>query len=373
MIGIDLYCGAGGMSLGFEEAGFTVVAAVDSDPRATRAFQSNFPTVPTLLADARALTGDDIRDSAALGRQHMTVVFGGPPCQGFSVGGRQHANDPRNGLLLEFARLVVELRPSYFVMENVPGLASDRASEVFRTCLDYLTRRGYRIVEPIRILNARDFGVPQSRRRLFVLGYQADQRPPEYPVIDAQCPEADRRFALRPTVWDAMGDLPDADAYDELLHTDAAVVDFLPPSAYAAYLRGERNGPPDGSKTTTKRLLTASHRTRHLPRTRRRFQQTKPGEYEPVSRFLRLQKDGLAPTLRAGTGPEAGSYTAPRPIHPSYPRCITVREAARLHSFPDWFGFDHTIWHGFRQVGNSVPPLLARALASRVAAAAAVP
>ena len=112
--------------------------------------------------------------------------------------------------------------------------------------------------------------------------------------------------------------------------------------------------------------LKNSQRTRHLPNTRRRFSRTPNGTFEPISRFYRLSYDGIAHTLRAGTGPDRGSHTAPRPIHPEEPRCITVREAARLHSFPDWFVFDRTIWHGFMQVGNSVPPLMARAVAIEI-------
>jgi DNA (cytosine-5)-methyltransferase 1 len=99
---------------------------------------------------------------------------------------------------------------------------------------------------------------------------------------------------------------------------------------------------------------------------RRRFAATAHGDTEPVSRFLKLDPDGVSNTLRAGTASDRGAFTSPRPIHPYSPRCITVREAARLHSYPDWFRFHVTKWHGFRQIGNSVPPLLARAVAAQV-------
>jgi len=114
-------------------------------------------------------------------------------------------------------------------------------------------------------------------------------------------------------------------------------------------------------------MLTGCQRCDHNPDIVRRFQATNPGTLEPISRFQRLHLDRLAPTLRAGTGKDKGSFTAARPIHPTQARCITVREAARLHSFPDWFQFHPTQWHGFRQVGNSVPPNLANAVAARVA------
>ena len=113
-------------------------------------------------------------------------------------------------------------------------------------------------------------------------------------------------------------------------------------------------------------LLTSSLRTNHTSNSIERFTKTPPGKREPISRFLKLHPDGLCNTLRAGTPSHRGSYTSPRPIHPVTPRCITVREAARLHSYPDWFRFHVTKWHGFRQIGNSVPPLLAKAVAQEI-------
>jgi len=107
-------------------------------------------------------------------------------------------------------------------------------------------------------------------------------------------------------------------------------------------------------------------RTIHTPLSQERFSATGHGKVEPISRFLKLNPDGLCNTLRAGTGSDRGAFTSPRPIHPHAPRCITVREAARLHSYPDWFRFHVTKWHGFRQIGNSVPPLLGRAIASQL-------
>ncbi len=116
--------------------------------------------------------------------------------------------------------------------------------------------------------------------------------------------------------------------------------------------------------------LTGFRTTEHAKKVVKRFRKTKPGTREPTSRFHRLKKTGLCSTLRAGTGPENGSFMAPRPIHPVRPRCIYTREAARLHSFPDWFQFDETLWHAFRQIGNSVPPVLAQAVANSIVAAA---
>jgi DNA (cytosine-5)-methyltransferase 1 len=113
-------------------------------------------------------------------------------------------------------------------------------------------------------------------------------------------------------------------------------------------------------------VLTSSWRTGHSDITRRRFDETEPGSVEPISRFFKLSRDGLSNTLRAGTDAARGAFTSPRPIHYEYPRCVTAREMARLHGYPDWFRVHATKWHGARQIGNSVPPPLARAIASQV-------
>jgi DNA (cytosine-5)-methyltransferase 1 len=164
-----------------------------------------------------------------------------------------------------------------------------------------------------------------------------------------------------PTVWDAIGDLPEADEFDELLERDWVMAEFGAPSDYAAPLR-------QGPERQERELLSSSLRTVHTPDSVERFDRTPCGETEPISRFHKLDPQGICNTLRAGTASDHGAFTSPRPIHPKSPRCITVREAARLHSYPDWFRFHATKWHGFRQIGNSVPPLLAQAVAAQIAA-----
>jgi DNA (cytosine-5)-methyltransferase 1 len=143
---------------------------------------------------------------------------------------------------------------------------------------------------------------------------------------------------------------------------------FDAPSDYAAELRCLTN---DGwhrgyVRNWDPNALTSSARTTHTEISRRRFEATQPGAVEPISRFFKLAPDGLSNTLRAGTDGARGAFTSPRPIHYKYPRCVTVREMARLHGFPDWFRFHATKWHGARQVGNAVPPPLSRAIAKAV-------
>ena len=130
-------------------------------------------------------------------------------------------------------------------------------------------------------------------------------------------------------------------------------------------MRGQVEDPTDFShpRISDPSLLTSSRRTEHTALSQRRFAETEHGKTEPISRFHKLDPDGVCNTLRAGTASDRGAFTSPRPIHYRYPRVITVREAARLHSYPDWFRLHSTKWHGFRQIGNSVPPMLARAVA----------
>jgi DNA (cytosine-5)-methyltransferase 1 len=341
-IAVDFFCGAGGLSLGFHRAGFSVVAAVDFDSHHTSTYSKNFPNTATICADIKDLTGSQIRKQAALkSSTQIDVVFGGPPCQGFSLIGKRVAEDPRNRLLGEYCRMVRELRPRYFVIENVAGLMYGNTRAVLAAALRDLRRAGYRWVTPIRILDAHEYGVPQRRRRVFVLGYRKGQLKPKYPKISKS----------RTTVKDAIGDLAVLGRCKRLHDSDEFDGKLGKPSPYAKRLRSK------GKK------LTGCLRVVHTRAVIKRFRNTKRGEQERVSRFVRLSPSRPAPTLRAGTAKDHGGFTAPRPIHPTQPRCITVREAARLHSFPDGFVFDPTQWHGFRQVGNSVPPLLAASVA----------
>lgn len=354
-IAIDLFCGAGGMSLGFERAGFRLAAAVDASKVGANVHEKNFPNVTIICEDMKNLTGATIRRKAGLGREKIAVVFGGPPCQGFSIGGKRNARDPRNLLVLEFARLVVELRPRYFVMENVAGLLRPQHAPVLARFKYRLRKGGYWTVDPILSLNAADFGVPQRRKRTFILGYRDGEIAPTYP----------KPLKKRVTVGVAIGDLKCVERAD-LVDGDGYAGRLGFPSAYAGHLRGSRRAAKNGS-----RVITGFARTKHSLKTIERFKRVEPGGVDPVSRFIRLKRSGLAPTLRAGTGFENGRFMAPRPIHPDYPRCICLREAARLHSFPDWFVFHETKWHGFMQIGNSVPPALAHAVANEMVKALA--
>ena len=365
-IAIDLFCGAGGMSLGFEQAGFNVVAAFDSQEFNVETHARNFPNTKAFVRDLARLDGGQLRKLARIGRRNIDVVFGGPPCQGFSVGGRRDLTDPRNQLVYHFARLVRQLRPKYFVMENVRGLMQDHAQPVLGSFLRRIKRAGYSVVEPIQVLNAADYGVPQRRQRTFVLGCRQGFMLPSYPAREGFFDEKGNEHF--PHVRDAISDLPDIDAHPELFTEDQFAKNLRRTNnPYALLMRGELIAYDDVSdRAEDCTRLTGCLRTAHSTAIIKRFQKTPMGVAEPVSRYIRLAWDNVAPTLRAGTGTDRGSHTAPRPIHPAKPRCITTREAARLHSFPDWFTFHGTRWHDFRQIGNSVPPLLAKAVAKEI-------
>lgn len=398
-VAVDLFAGAGGLALGFEQAGFDVVAAFDNDPVHAAVHAYNFPTTEVRCRDLVAVGADEVLEAADEGvRRHrgsaaewsgqVDAIIGGPPCQGFSTMGKRELEDERNELVFDFARIVESIRPRYFLMENVPGLIAGKYGSLLEELIEELEAAGYKTLEPVKVLNAAEYGVPQDRERLILIGSLQGEPSPKYP--DPTVRPVPKRAQQRdlfddssengslprgPTVGEAIGDLPDLDRFAELSDTDEVRLSeetrrrmVEKASRYALRLQGKVPDPEDLSyrREYDPTLLTSSKRTDHMDKSVRRFSETEPGETEPVSRFYRLDPDGLCNTLRAGTGSSRGAFTAARPIHPTRPRVISVREAARLHTYPDWFRFHETKWHGFRQVGNSVPPMLAQALGKKL-------
>jgi len=337
MNAIDLFCGAGGMSLGLEAAGFEILAAVDNWEPAIRTYGANFDH-PLIDQDIGSLSGDELRghlDSSA-GAETIDLVVGGPPCQGFSIQRIGPDLDARNELVLEFARLVAELQPRYFVMENVRGLVGRRGQPLLRQLIHMLEAASYQV--EVEHVDAVEFGVPQRRRRVFVLGWRAGQRP----LIIAR-PEV----ATRTTVWEAIGDLADpptvATPGADPLHVQSRLSDlnrrrleFIPPGG------GFEDLPED--------LRVDCHRAGA----------DKIGHRNV---YGRLSPDEPAVTITA----RFDSFTRGKFAHPYQDRNITLREGARLQTFPDEFEF-----HGNREqiaalIGNAVPPMLAASIAQSVA------
>lgn len=363
-IAVDLFAGAGGMSLGFEQAGFDVVAAVEVDPVHAAVHAFNFPECAVICRDISLVTPEFIRAEAGIGDARVDLVVGGAPCQGFSLIGQRVLDDPRNGLVRQFIRLVKGLDASYFVFENVKGLTLGPSRAFLDELITTFQDLGYNVRHPWKVLNASNFGVPQNRERLILLGAKKGLTLPSYPDD----------VGVRINCEQALGDLPDCEKYATLENTDEVKLKksaWGKPSDYAKELRCvrefdwhfgyQRNWDPF--------LLTSSMRTEHTDITRRRFETTVPGTVHEISRFFKLHPRGISNTLRAGTDAARGAFTSPRPIHYKFGRCISVREMARLHGFPDWFRLHQTKWHGAREVGNAVPPALARAAGNAVAAA----
>jgi len=371
-IGIDLFAGAGGLSLGFEQAGFDVVAAVEIDPIHCAVHKYNFPDTAIIPRSVAGLSAAEIRLAAGIGDSPVDCVFGGPPCQGFSMIGQRVLDDPRNSLVLEFVRVVADLDAKTFVFENVKGLTVGKHKAFLEELVHAFEKAGYDVRLPWQVLNAANYGTPQQRQRLILMGAKKGLPVPDYPMPTTNAAGTSKPIPglpAGPTCGDAIADLPDADRFPALIESDCVRISGLKkPSPYAAELRCLTNDAWHFGyvREWQSGFLTSSARTMHTDISRRRFNETEPGSVEPISRFFKLSPTGLSNTLRAGTDGARGAFTSPRPIHFTHDRCITVREMARLHGFPDWFRLQATKWHGARQIGNAVPAPLARSIGQAV-------
>ncbi|MEQ1653698.1 MAG: DNA cytosine methyltransferase, partial [Hyphomicrobium sp.] len=303
-IGIDLFAGAGGMSLGFEQAGFDVVAAVEIDPVHCAVHKFNFPNCAVMPRSVVGLKGSEIRLAAGIGNRSVDVVFGGAPCQGFSMIGQRVLDDPRNALVREFLRIVAELEAKSFVFENVKGLTVGKHRQFLDEFVEIAKELGYEVRLPWKVLNAAHFGTPQNRERLILYGAKKKAYLPHYP--EATSRPADGKGKLHvdlpqgPSVEDAIGDLPNADSFEELCNSDEVRTKaWGRPSSYASELRCTTNDAWHFGyvRNWDPSLLTSSIRTEHTDISRRRFSETKGGQTEPISRFYKLSATGLSNTL----------------------------------------------------------------------------
>lgn len=341
MLGIDLFAGAGGMSLGAISAGVKVQIAVENDQYASMSYSYNHPDIEVLTEDIRNVTLADFNK-----RNDQTIVFGGPPCKGFSTSNqrtRTRAN-PNNWLYKEFLRIIEQIKPDWVLFENVKGIQETEGGEFLECIKESLESYGYTI--SCGVLNASDFGVPQNRSRLFIIGSLHRIK------VDLPAPTV-----LKPiSVIEAIGDLPPLSN-----GASSCKMSYRPvrPSKYAKSLRGE---------------LKESHNhlvTRNADYIIKRYRYVPPGgnwEDIPV-RLMRNYKDrnechtGIYHRLHPEEPSKViGNYRKNMVIHPYEDRGLSVREAARLQSFPDWFVFRGSIGFQQEQVGNAVPPLLAKAV-----------
>lgn len=320
-IGLELFAGCGGLSTGFLDAGLAVVAGFELDKRAVDAYNYNhaYRGCKGYVTDLSAASGAELCRLA--GVESVDFVIGGPPCQPFSIAGKRRGTlDSRADLVGHFVRLVKELRPSAFLFENVPNLATISDGKVLKATKASLVRLGYRVEH--QVVSAASFGAPQNRKRLVMIGVLGGAAP--------RFPEPTHGTPARPvmTAAEAIGDLPPAGEFE------ATGIFNHEPTAHSADMV-------------------------------ERFRRLEPGKRERGSFHDRLHPDRPSYTLRAGSG----NFSPLRPVHYSQNRVITVRESARIQGFSDEFVWPDRIprLQQYRQVGNAVPPPLAKALAQCIA------
>lgn len=364
---IDLFCGAGGLSDGFRQAGFDVLAANDFDSFAANTFKLNHPNTTFLDGPIEAISNSLLLETAGLKEGDLDVLVGGPPCQAFSVYNHQRGfHDERSGLFREYLRIVQGLMPRYVVMENVTGITSvaeGRAVDEIYTCLQGL---GFHVEH--RILKAEEYGIPQERRRIFFIGSR-DTKSIEWPKPTHGDPDNKMLFGkLLPfvTVDDAIGDLPElkiCEGEEETAYTSEAISD------YQAILRkGSRkvynHVAPYLAEINLERLtyIEQGGSWRDIPHRLLPAGMKKAKRSDHTKRYGRLHPEGLSSTILTKCDLHWGAY-----IHPTQQRTLTVREAARFQSFSDKIRFTGSRAEQFRQVGNAVPPLLGRAVAKAMA------
>ncbi len=358
---IDLFAGVGGLSLGATRAGFDLLAAVEKDSFALDSHKKNFPKSNHFPDDISTLKGKDLLSTLKLKENELDGLIGGPPCQGFSAMGRKNADDERNNLFADFFRLVKEIKPKFFVAENVLGILHDRYENIRNEALA-IVPKDYVALPPIKV-KASDYGAPTTRTRVFFIGYN-----PKYlSELSEQSflPSSENNEVF---VKEALEGLPVEISPEWQNEEDG----WQPYKTFAKinYFTERVSGhiPKDVgdvvslNRYTTKKEVSGCMGTRHSKEIIERFSLVEQGGIDKILRSPRLKPDGFCPTIRAGTASDKGSYQAIRPIHFDLPRVITPREAARLQGFPDWFVFHRTKWHSFRQIGNSVSPLLAEKL-----------
>lgn len=341
MRAIDTFCGAGGLSLGLRSAGFDVVYAFDNDERSIQTYSSNPHHGETLVEcrDIRSVLQDGLPDRFDDANETIDLVAGGPPCQGFSVqrtvGGD---NDERNILVHDFGDLIVKLKPRFLLMENVVGIGGKRGREVLRTFIERMEQNGYAITS--KTLDAQDFGVPQRRRRVFVIGHRVNA------PWSFHWPEP--VHAPRTSVRDAISRFPspprDGSEHPEIPNHRADKLSGVNLERIRAIRPGQ------GREDLPDRLLAPCHRR-------------SADEVGHRGVYGRMSWDEVAPTITA----RFDSFTRGKFGHPSEDRSISLREGAALQTFPDDYLFVGTKVEVARQIGNAVPPLLAYAVAEAIA------
>jgi len=359
---IDLFAGAGGLSLGAVRAGFDVAGAIELDQHAVSTHIKNFPLTSHIQKNISELSGVEILKELKISKKDLRGIIGGPPCQGFSTMGKRELEDPRNNLFNDFFRIVKELEPDFFVAENVTGILNEKYAEIRESAFSLVSEK-YDLLPPLKI-KASDYGAPTIRTRIFFIGFHRNK-------IKNPLQEQDfyQQAVKAVTVEEALKGLPqdikptwlkESDSWQSIDKEKFGIAEFF--QKVAGQIPVGVGDPVSLGRYLEQNLVSGCHGTRHSPEVEKRYKELEFGEQDKISKSVKLKPYGYCPTLRAGTGSDKGSYQAVRPIHYLEPRVITPREAARLQGFPDWFVFHETKWHSFRQIGNSVSPIVAEAI-----------
>jgi DNA (cytosine-5)-methyltransferase 1 len=336
---LDLFCGAGGLSYGFESAGFDILLGIDNNQKALETFELNHKGSKSICGDITEITYEEHIKPLLDGKQ-IDVIIGGPPCQGMSISGPRKFDDPRNKLYLSYMRLVNEIQPKAFVIENVPGLVGLFGGQIKDSVIEKFTEMGYQI--EYKILCSSDYGVPQSRKRVVFVGRKTGKF--EYPEINPNVVTCSMALSDLPPLEDELGEevseypLPPQNPYQKLMRERSDKVLNHVAACHSEKVKTIIALVPDGGNY--KDLPDEYRNTRNFHVAWTRFASNKP-----------------APTIDTGHRHH---------FHYKYNRVPTVRECARLQSFPDDFKFLGNKTQQFRQVGNAVPPLMAQAIAEQV-------
>lgn len=333
---IDLFCGCGGLSYGFQEAGFNVLLGIDNDQKALETFELNHKDAKSICGDITSIHYEDIK--RLIGNTSIDLIVGGPPCQGMSLSGPRMFNDPRNKLYLSYIRLVKEIQPKAFVIENVPGLASLFNGKIRESILDEFNKLGYTVVDEILISS--DYGVPQNRKRIVFVGLKGDNKF-NFPPKQTDKVSCEMALSDLPPLEDDLGSeiaeyyTDIKNKYQRLMRKNSNKVLNHIAANHSEQVKHIISLVPDGCNYKSLPEEFIKSRNFHVAWTR--FASNKP-----------------APTIDTGHRHH---------FHYKYNRVPTVRECARLQSFPDDFKFLGNKTQQFRQVGNAVPPLMAREIA----------
>lgn len=358
---VDLFCGAGGFTEGFRKSGgYVPILAVDFDKQACETFKHNHPEVQTVCSDISDIDGDSLRDLTE--HRQVDVVIGGPPCQGFSLAGPRLPDDPKNRLFKEFVRVVDELKPKAFIFENVAGLVSMQKGLVLEAICNEFKSIGYEI--SYDILNSAEFGVPQARPRFIMIGTHDGPRAP-MPTPTHDSPDnchldlfGNTRHPFV-TVKDALSNLPTLGQGEG----SEVMVNTSPANDFQRSVLGCRQ---PGT-------LFNHRATRHSEKIIERYSaMPQGGDIRSLPIELRTKKNNVFRLLESKPSRTITCNFRTDIIHPYQPRGLTTREAARLQGFDDDYQFFGNLTRKARyvtqddQVGNAVPPLLAKALANHI-------